>query len=530
MRLCPICDTKTEALMCPNDGYQTIDLAVFQDDKATDPFVGRVLAGRYRILRRLGSGGMGSVYLGLNIPLKQEIAIKVMYGELAHDVNAVKRFHREALTTSRLSHPNTVRVFDFGQEPDGMLFLVMEYVKGMPLSHVISTTGRLPATRVLAITRQVLGALAEAHAAGIVHRDLKPQNIMMMDMPGAGDFAKVVDFGIAKIATTTGETSLTKAGVSIGSPPYMSPEQAEGKSIDHRTDLYSLGVIMYEMLSGHTPFQGDTPLAVLVKHMTEPPPSLPDDVPQALARVVMTLLEKKPEMRPQSANDALAMLDAPDILVLDTSAEGALRRASRHMEIVPAAFPRTDPVPSVRTADIKALKRGRSWVLPVVAGTVLLAGIVVVALAFVRGSSTPVAQTETAVSTTSTSTVTQEHSEQSLKTMTAPSQPVVRTVTIKSNPSGAYVKEGLAVLGVTPITLEVIEGKTRTIKVEKPGYSDQTAVINGLMPEIEVRLDVLESQKVLEKAVKEDKRGVAPKSVSPKPVPVKKRPAVELFE
>lgn len=527
MRLCPICDTKTEGLLCPNDGYQTIDLAVFHDDKATDPYIGRVLANRYRILRRLGSGGMGSVYLGLNIPLKQDVAVKVMFGELARDMNAVKRFHREALTTSRLSHPNTVRVFDFGQEPDGLLFLVMEFVKGMPLSGVISKMGRIPPPRVLTIARQVLGALAEAHAAGIVHRDLKPQNIMMIEMPGADDFAKVVDFGIAKIASATGETSLTKTGMSIGSPTYMSPEQAEGKSIDHRSDLYSLGVILYEMLTGRPPFLGETPLAVLVKHMTEPPPLLPADVPQRLAHFVMNLLEKKPAMRPQTAEEALAHLEAPDILSRAPSADGGVQPASREFEVVPAAFPRTDPVPVVPTIAVEMAPAKKKRVLPWIAGSVLAGGVVLVALAVGLSGGDQELPGQPVVSSTPASVVPLPVAAPEPVQAGPPSPvaapPAKKSVIVRTEPPGALVREGSIVLGISPVTLELEEGRSRTLTAQKDGFKEETAVIDAQRPEVTVRLSAL-----LPAASPQATPSVKPKSGPAKTV--RKKPKVELFE
>jgi len=314
MRICPICDTKTELERCPNDGYMTIDIEQFQTGANKDPNIGKVLKDQYRIVELLGQGGMGSVYKGVNIPLRQDVAVKIMEPVVRKNLEQVKRFHVEALATSRLRHPNTVRVFDFGQENDGTIFLVMEFLEGRSLEEALLKDGRFSPKRALQVFRMTMGSLAEAHSYGIVHRDLKPSNIMLTDMPGAHDFVKVVDFGIAKILQGEGmEKGLTKTGMIVGSPEYMSPEQIAGKAVDARTDLYSLGLVMYRLISGKLPYTGDTPITVMLKQGTEPLPPFPNDVlqkmPAGLNELIRKMAEKAPESRPVSAQEVLDALD-----------------------------------------------------------------------------------------------------------------------------------------------------------------------------------------------------------------------------
>ncbi|MBI2897190.1 MAG: serine/threonine protein kinase [Deltaproteobacteria bacterium] len=259
-------------------------------------------AARYRIERRLGGGGMGDVFLARHGTLKTECAIKVCRVPPGADARAVTaRFEREALGVARLEHPNVVRVFDFGQMQDGSLYFAMEHLRGMDLAGFLTTHGVVPEDRLLHWMDQTLRALENAHAQGIVHRDLKPGNLFLADLGGEPDFVKVLDFGLAKVLWQEEGKQLTQAGDTAGTPWYMSPEQAQGQAtLDHRTDLYALGGVIFHLASGRPPFDGTTPLGVLVQHVSEPPPKLRSLAPGAsveLEDVVARLLSKRPDDR-----------------------------------------------------------------------------------------------------------------------------------------------------------------------------------------------------------------------------------------
>jgi serine/threonine-protein kinase len=277
-----------------------------------DPLLGRVLAEKYRIDALIGSGGMGSVYRATQLTVARLVAVKVLRpvpgvsaGHLA------QRFQREALATSRLKHPNTVQVIDFGQTSDGVLFLVLELLEGTLLSDAIAASAPMAPERVAAIGRQIARALAEAHEQGIIHRDLKPDNVFLCSFRGDADVAKVMDFGIAHMATA--ETSMTQTGMMIGTPRYIAPEQAMGHKVGPSADLYALGVILFEMLTGHAPFEADSVMSLAYAHIHEPPPRLevPDASPELLAswrEVLAALLAKSPAARPASAAEVALWL------------------------------------------------------------------------------------------------------------------------------------------------------------------------------------------------------------------------------
>ena len=234
--------------------------------------MGETVSGRFLIKRLLGEGGMGKVYLAEQLPMGRKVALKVLRPDLSSDEAAVKRFFREALAVSRLQHPNTVTLFDYGESEKGDLFIAMEYLEGMSLKDLLAVTPKPSANRVLGIIAQVALSLAEAHRKEIVHRDLKPDNIILSDIDGQPDFVKVIDFGIAHLTAASGDSRITQAGFVCGTPEYMSPEQARGDSLDGRSDLYSLGIIFFEMLEGYLPFVGETPLATVLKHQTDEAP------------------------------------------------------------------------------------------------------------------------------------------------------------------------------------------------------------------------------------------------------------------
>ncbi|MEB2343296.1 MAG: serine/threonine-protein kinase [Deltaproteobacteria bacterium] len=270
-----------------------------------DPLIGVVVADRYRILERLGRGGMGVVYRVEHARIGKLMALKLLSGELGRDATLVARFKREALLASRLSHPNTVQVFDFGSS-DGLVYLAMELLRGNDLGRIVRHGGPLGATRVTRIVIQICNSLSEAHAEGIVHRDLKPENIMIVRGQSGDDVVKVLDFGLAKLRESKELGDVTSRGAIVGTPYYMSPEQIRGEPVDARSDIYALGALMYACLTGQPVFDAPTPMGVLTKHLTETPiaPRERDGapaIPSALNQIVLRCLEKDPALRFESA-------------------------------------------------------------------------------------------------------------------------------------------------------------------------------------------------------------------------------------
>jgi tRNA A-37 threonylcarbamoyl transferase component Bud32 len=286
------------------------------EEEGPDPLVGQLIGGRYRVTGVLGEGGMGKVYVGeqqMGSTIRK-VAIKTLHQHLSKDPSVLARFHRECGTVAQLEHPNTIKFFDFGSTQDGTLYIAMEFVAGRPLSEVIEKEGPLSPERVVKIMRQVCGVLDEAHLQGVIHRDLKPENIVLTNRAGETDFVKVLDFGIAARTESTDtqkEQKLTQQGMVLGTPPYMSPEQFTGKALDARSDIYSLAVMTYEMLTGKLPFEADTPWQWATQHMTAQPipfeVSAPTaNIPEAMKAAILKGLAKNRDDRQPTARDFFA--------------------------------------------------------------------------------------------------------------------------------------------------------------------------------------------------------------------------------
>jgi len=410
MKTCPKCgrqyaDTTT---LCPTDG------TVLKRAAKEDALIGQVLAGKYRIDEKIDEGGMGCVYRATHVLMEKTVAVKVLHPALAADDKIVARFTREAKAASRISHPHAISVTDFGESENGVVYMVMEYLRGRTLKDVIRSEGPMPLARAAEIVRQVAGALEAAHAEGVIHRDLKSDNIMLEEASG-GDWAKVLDFGIAKIQQDVDVTDpgLTAPNIIIGTPQYMSPEQcSQAARIDARSDVYSFGVILFEMLAGHVPFAGDSPTATMMKHIQEPPPSMLDerkDLPASVAKIVEHALAKRPEDRFQSAEemaDALTVaaeeapapgvVDTGRIVVptepneparttLDTDDEATVVTARHRRPPVEAAPPVEEVVPSFATPPPASSFSPWRVAVPAIAA---LAIIFAVVFAFQRRGST----------------------------------------------------------------------------------------------------------------------------------------------
>ena len=273
--------------------------------------VPQLIAGRFRIERQIGTGGMGAVYLATHLDLERPVAVKIIRPEFASDADVSDRFLREARTMAKLRHPNAAMIFDAGNLPDGRHYIVMEFVEGETLSQALARQGRFSFTDAIDIATQICDVLEEAHRLGIIHRDLKPSNILL----GKRGVC-VLDFGVAKVLASSAESTATHAstgsGQLIGTPRYMSPEQCLGQRVGARSDLYSLGVLLYEMIAGRPPFVDPLQSALLVKQATAPAPPLPrlrQDIPRSLALAVHSLLAKRPEDRPRTAAMAKMLLE-----------------------------------------------------------------------------------------------------------------------------------------------------------------------------------------------------------------------------
>jgi len=383
VKICPVCSTEyaDDVKFCPNDG-QTLRSAA----PATD-LVGQVVADRYHVIKKLGEGGMGQVYLAEHVKMGRRSAIKVMNPSMVHDPDAVARFNREASNASRITHPNVCAIYDFGETPEGLIYLAMEFIEGEPLTDLLERDGALPVRRAVGIFTQVADALQAAHDLGIVHRDLKPDNIMLAQKKG-GDQVKVVDFGIAKaVGGDESGQKVTKTGLVVGTPEFMSPEQLSGDKLDGRSDLYSLALVFYRMLAGKLPFEATTVQETMIKRLTDEPTKLAESrpdltFPAGLQAVLDNALTRSPTERYQTvakfADDVASVTGVGrhttgavpqtragladtegKTQLLDTSA-GLTQRISATR--APAPSPRKRSMVPVAVGVVAVLAAGGAWV------------------------------------------------------------------------------------------------------------------------------------------------------------------------
>ncbi|HKQ06461.1 MAG TPA: protein kinase [Blastocatellia bacterium] len=347
MRLCYDCGSPIPASsdQCPRCGPKK--------DEPADPLVGAIFTDKYEIEAKLGTGGMCDVYRARHIRIGKAVAIKILRPEFAADPKIAERFEGEARAASLVRHPNAINIMDYGvagRTP----FLVMELVEGATVRELLKRHGAMSVERVAGIVSQACGALESAHSVGVIHRDIKPENIIISEYDGR-DWVEVVDFGIAKIQEDVSRrAALTGANLIIGTPRYMSPEQAEEQTVDARSDIYSFGIVVYEMLAGTPPFSGATATRLLIAHVVEPPPPLLSqrpDIQPAVAAVVMRALEKDPARRQQSAAEfarefaeAVASVSAPALQATQTSASGRLNAPLSEVELANAGNSATLPL------------------------------------------------------------------------------------------------------------------------------------------------------------------------------------------
>jgi eukaryotic-like serine/threonine-protein kinase len=425
--------------------------------------IGTMIAGRYRIEARVGSGAMGAVYRAEQAGLGRRVALKIVNRDRQVDGDTVARFRREATALSALHHPNTVRVFDFGSTTSGQLFLAMELLEGEPLTDRLLRDGPLPLPVALSVTQQVLRSIGEAHARGIVHRDLKPDNIFLARVTGEpAPIVKVLDFGIAK--AVEGDRKIdqfeTLDGTVFGTPRYMSPEQAGGRALDPRSDLYSVGIMLYELIAGHPPFVDSDAVVVMARHIRDKPEPLSKaaplrKIPPNLDAVVSRSLAKQAAERFQSADEF----------------ERALDECSRDMQQLTR---RRTPVPAwlQNKPRVAAVALGLGVVIT---GGYLLsqrstlddARALSVAPVFAKANTTPTAGTPEAVR--------QAPSEQVAADDGYDTGPSARSVvSIRTAPSAAAVLQDGSELGVTPLDVSMSKGTTLTLQLKKKGFAEET--------------------------------------------------------
>jgi len=407
MRCCPQCHRVwLEAHeFCPSDGTELVEVG-----SESDPLRGFELDGRYRLLSPLGSGGMGFVYLAEQVGLGRRVAVKMLYAERTREESAVKRFSREARTLAKLDHPGIVRVVDYGESGGAIPYIVMELVQGPALSDVLDATERLHVTHAVGLCIEIADALRAAHLQGITHRDLKPGNIHL-DERGGRIAARILDFGLARLDERVSDSvsKLTRAGTVAGTPEYMAPEQIRGEETDGRTDLYALGVLLFEVLTGDVPFLGSTAQAVLAAHLEEPVPplELPDvsaTTSAALENVIARCLEKVRRKRYADAGEISADLkeiartlpEPPSLTALVRGVGGEADPSAPTLDVQGAAHPESEPpwlgLAGSAAADreletaISGAKRRRRVTMLLLAGVTLVLGIaaVPVVLAFTR--------------------------------------------------------------------------------------------------------------------------------------------------
>ena len=446
------------------------------DDKTQrNSLIGRTFVDRYRIDALVGRGGMGEVYQARQLKLNQDVALKVLWSHLAAEERQVERFNREAMISSQLKHPNSIRVFDYGQADDGNLFLAMELLEGDELSEVIRKDSPMDPERVLHIGRQILKSLGEAHDLGLIHRDLKPDNIFICQFYGEDDFVKVLDFGIAKSLEGPSPAYETNPALVCGTPLYVAPEQALGEGVTPQTDLYSFGVLLFEMLTGAPPFRAETRVATVMKQIHDTPPTFEDvlpghEIPEKLEALVHRLLSKDPAGRPANSHEVSRLIDeiTSDLtsspaqpITQEGSAAPVRRRRRRGPAVAFAAALLTIAVVLWWLDVIPGPGRGSHFELtPGVRGP--------------GGAAGAASQADPGSDGPSDKAGDDAQSE--------PAPRLARTLVV-SEPSGAEVLENDALLGFTPMTLEGEAGKVHQLLLRRPGYHEATQEVTLALQE-----------------------------------------------
>jgi len=508
-------------------------------EKPVDPLIGQVLDGRYQIEKVLGEGGMGLVYKARHTTLGKPLAIKVLKAEVSKDQEIVQRFRQEAQSATAIGNHHIIDISDFGVLADGSTYFVMEFLDGISLTNAIEPGKPLETRRMVHIAKQLCRALGAAHDIGIVHRDLKPDNIYLIRRGGDNDFVKVLDFGIAKVGGA--KSKLTQVGQVFGTPHYMSPEQCAGTQVDKRTDVYALGVIMYEMTSSRVPFDADNLMGILTKHLYEEPVRPhelppPVDVPVAIEAIIMKCLAKKADLRYQSMQEVLADLELAEQGLTPTAVVDSVRRASA----TGSAFgnPRTGGTNSAITMDVGDVqipqKSNKGLLIGGAIATVVVVGGIISAMAGGGDASQVKPEPPPAAAQEQKPVEPPPVPVEEKPAVNPPPLPPVEEVvlvTVATKPVGAEVFNDGALIGRTPFQIpRPKRGENAldlTLKLD--GYKDLPLRLNSLSsPQLTVELEKArrtstsgatskpaEPAKPAKPAVDEEKKPAKPKPNAP---------------
>ncbi|MEC7523937.1 MAG: serine/threonine-protein kinase [Myxococcota bacterium] len=464
-------------------------------EEPVDPLIGQTIDGRYMIEGRLGEGGMGVVYATKHVVLGKALAMKVLRADVSKDQEIMQRFRQEAQSASAIGSQHIIDISDFGKLPDGATYFIMEFLDGKELTKVIEEEQPIDPTRLAHVAKQLCDALGAAHERGIVHRDMKPDNVFLVKRGKDPDFVKVLDFGIAKVGGAS--SKLTKAGQVFGTPHYMSPEQCAGQSVDSRTDIYALGVILYELACGKVPFDADNLMGILTKHIYEQPIPLhqlppPVDVPSGLEAVILKCLAKSTDQRYQTMAEVKADLEAWEAGQTPGAVMDAVDRSTGGHRVDPTGRH------SALQVGVGGEQPEEGSKLPIVLGAVvgLLALVATGLLAYFlvlapEEPETPPIASQPVIETPVEEVEEPEEEAEVLETaeeMTEEAAAAAPKIRVVSAPEGAEVLlvegEDEIILGNTPYEIDRPEQGTRTrLLLRQPGYEAQTIVLSYLTTE-----------------------------------------------
>jgi serine/threonine protein kinase len=550
LMVCPACNARYDegGAFCSRDGTPLV-----KDPQAGKAdLVGKILADRYRVMRLVGEGGMGQVYEAQHVNINKKFAIKLLRPEIVANAEAVARFRQEAWSASSIGHDNIIEIEDFATLPDGSVYLAMEFLVGVALSDRMRQEPAPTFAEALDIMLQVSSGLAAAHDKGIVHRDMKPENIFLGQKYGR-PLVKILDFGIAKVSGAEGNRSLTRTGTIFGTPHYMSPEQALGKTLDYRADIYSVGVIMYELFTGKVPFEAESFMGILTKHITSqprPPRELMPEMPDSIEAIILRALSKEPEQRQQSMGELTEELAtvaaelAPEVLQPRPSSQVVAQIAKPMSSVMPSRTatplpgrpasgltPVRSPVSAERSAATPAptidpfgavppkKKSAAPWI--VLAAVVLAGGAGAVVLMREPDKATTTVAKQPAV--TPPAAATGAAQVPPVEQPVVVKAPELEDVIVDSIPPGAKIfVDGVAVADA-PEAIKVEKGKTKLVVLKKDGYADKEQTAD---PSVTRKL-LVRLEKLKRSGGGSGKVGAPAKSKLPTPPPVALDPPVK---